>query len=1140
MRGIGKLRVWYLMLFGLITQTSLAQSLTGYPSIRNISAKEYNSFPQNFGAAQHPNGLMYFANTYNIVEYDGVNWRKIPENGRLLGLSILSSSSGQIYVGSMRELGVLRADSTHSLQFVSLAHQIPEELRSYTRVNYVCETKAGIFFITKKLIFHFVDNEFVQAIQSRGQFNGAQVFEDQLYLIDSHKGLVRITDNQALPIAGGEQLKKAKLFNIYRNSDDQIELLTSKGSFIQSTLENTQKPFQKSDNQSLNSLLSNNKISNVISLQDGNLAIATFDKGIIIYKVNGQTYELNKANGLCNNTVFNLFLSKEKLLWAMTGEGLSIINYHSPLRFLDERSGFVGRGYVSTSHQNNIYVSTSIGTYKLNNNQEFQQIPQVNPAFFLEEIDGKLYAGTRKDVVLINPNGTSKQIYDQKVWVIRKLTHYPNKVIAGGDDGLMIFNQTPHGLEFSHKVKNFHAHSRWIHEDDEGNIWVGFQAKHVSKLRFNKQMTEIIDQHTYNNKEGLPNQKNYIVYKLKTDENKHKIVVTAEDGIYVYLPEKDRFVLDQSFELLNGDGFVHPILQGADGRIYWQKNGEKGILFPNNTGNYTLYKRPFIELKDNWVEWMQELDENRLIFNTGAGLVIYDRLKDKKQETPELKLKLRQLFVKDSLIYNGATSTQILGELQIPHESNTIRFDFAAQTFMNSEYTQYRFQLIGFDEAWSDWTTKTEKEYTNLSEGKYTFWVMAKNYAGDESEVISYTFRVLPPWYLTRLAFLGYIALGIGFMWLMLWLNSIRMIHQRRKLERIIREHTEEIRQQKEELEVQSEEIMGQAEHLQMANEQLIKLDQFKQHMTSMIVHDLKNPLGAIISISPEGSRINAEARQMLTLVSDILDVNKFENTEVPLNLNNYTLCEIGRAAMSHVDLLIAEKQIKLDVQVTQNQWVKVDAELMERVFVNLFTNAIKYTPNHGTITLTSTTIDDQWIRFEIQDNGQGIPEERLPYIFDLYGQVDAKNSGSTRSTGLGLTFCKMVIEAHGGKIEVASVFGEGTSFFLTIPKGKKRSDNEEGVCLERIPTPKYLPIDLTERDFEIIQPSLAKLQALKVYQASAIRKALRDIDSEQVTIIDWKEAVLKAAIAGNTESYLELINLKKDENFEIDTSGFN
>ncbi|MGB0521501.1 MAG: ATP-binding protein [Flammeovirgaceae bacterium] len=1127
------------MFLGLVIQTSFAQHITGLPPIRNISAKEYNSFPQNFGATQHPNGLMYIANTYNIVEYDGVNWRKIPEEGRLLSRSIMSNNSGEIYVGSIKNFGRLQADSTHNFQFVSLAHHIPENLRNYTYVNYIYETQDGIYFIANEIIFQFVNNEFIRAIKPQGQFNGAQIWNDHIYLIDTAQGLVQIVGGQLQALSGSSVLKEAHIFSIFSNANNQLELITSKGSFIQQKLSDGKYTYQLAQRSKLNQTLTAHTVSAVIPLHDGSLAIGTSDAGVIIFKASGQSYQLDKRNGLCNNNVLNLFLSKENLLWAMTGEGLALINYHTPLRFIDDRLGYEGRNYVATTYRNTLYTSGSTGTYKLENDQTFTRIPNTHPAFFLEEIDGKLYTATRKNIALIHPNGSVKQIYNGKAWVIRKLTHYPNKAIAGIDDGLLVFNQTPNGLQFSHKIDGFHDHSRWVHEDDEGNIWVAFQSRHVSKIRLNQEMTEITEQRVYTHQEGLPKQKNYIVYKLKTTDEKHKIVVTTEEGIYEYQADADHFVVDHSFDSINGKGFVHPISQGADGRIYWQKNGEKGILYPTKQGIYTLYKRPFLGLKDQWVEWMHEIDENRVLLSVGTGLVMYDRQLD-QQEKQEVELKFRQFFVKESLVYNGATSHQTLGSLQIPYDKNTVRFGFAAQSFQQADQTQYRYQLIGFDETWSAWTTKTEKEYTNLSEGKYTFCVMAKNHFGDESKVISYTFQVLPPWYLTRLAFLVYIALGIGFMWLILWLNSIRMIHQKQKLERIIRAHTEEIRQQKEELEVQSEEIMGQAEHLQMANEQLIKLDKFKQHMTSMIVHDLKNPLGAIISISPEGSRINAEAKQMLTLVSNILDVNKFENTEVQLNLNNYTLCEIGRAAMTQVDLLIAEKQIKLDVQVPQNQWVHADAELMARVMVNLFTNAIKYTPNNGTITLTSSVVNDQWIRFGIHDNGQGIPAERLPYIFDLYGQIDAKNSGTTRSTGLGLTFCKMVIEAHGGQIDVESVLHEGSSFYFTIPTGSPRTNDEQGTCLERIPTPKYLPIELTEKDFDIIEPFLARLRALKVYQASAIRKTLREIESEHVTIVDWKEAVLKAAITGNTESYLELVNLKKDKKLELGTPNLN
>ena len=241
-------------------------------------------------------------------------------------------------------------------------------------------------------------------------------------------------------------------------------------------------------------------------------------------------------------------------------------------------------------------------------------------------------------------------------------------------------------------------------------------------------------------------------------------------------------------------------------------------------------------------------------------------------------------------------------------------------------------------------------------------------------------------------------------------------------------------------------EINKQSEELKSSNAKLLELDQFKESMTGMIVHDLKNPLNAIIGISSmndedEGMRmIHTAGHQMLNLVMNILDVQKFENAEIKLNLSKINLLHTAEAAVAQIKLLVEQKKQKLNNLIHNSFFVEIDNELITRVFVNIFTNAIKYTPNGGKIEILAKLIESddknaqKYLQVDITDSGQGIPKDKLNTVFEKFGQVEAKKSGNVRSTGLGLTFCKMVVEAHGGKIWVESEMGTGSTFSFTLP----------------------------------------------------------------------------------------------------------
>lgn len=249
----------------------------------------------------------------------------------------------------------------------------------------------------------------------------------------------------------------------------------------------------------------------------------------------------------------------------------------------------------------------------------------------------------------------------------------------------------------------------------------------------------------------------------------------------------------------------------------------------------------------------------------------------------------------------------------------------------------------------------------------------------------------------------------------------------------------------------------------------------------------------------------------------------------MPLNIDSHKFFNIGKAAIKQVDLLLEEKHINLEIQSIEDNWIMVDAELIERVMVNFLTNAIKYTPNNGTITLTSKEINQKWIRFSIKDTGQGIPAEKLPNIFDLYNQVDAKRSGKIRSTGIGLAFCKMVVDAHEGDINVESSLNEGTTFHVILAKGEPKAQNGKQVS-PSVLAHRRKQFELNDEHKSLLEPISLELQQLKIYQASAIRKIINNLDSEQDIIKNWKKAVLKAAMTSNAERYKQLIHLEKQE----------
>jgi hypothetical protein len=166
---------------------------------------------------------------------------------------------------------------------------------------------------------------------------------------------------------------------------------------------------------------------------------------------------------------------------------------------------------------------------------------------------------------------------------------------------------------------------------------------------------------------------------------------------------------------------------------------------------------------------------------------------------------IRRVSSRDSSIYNGNELTdkdfRHINGIEIPFLKNSIVIDFAATSFEDSERNLYSYRLVGADTTWSNWIKDTKKEYTNLSEGDYIFQVRSKNQYNALGNVASYSFTILPPWYRTWWAFLGYILIFLSTIYLLVHLRTKQFRMRSRILENIVLERTREIQEQKNNIE---------------------------------------------------------------------------------------------------------------------------------------------------------------------------------------------------------------------------------------------------------------------------------------------------------------------------------------------------
>ncbi len=324
-------------------------------------------------------------------------------------------------------------------------------------------------------------------------------------------------------------------------------------------------------------------------------------------------------------------------------------------------------------------------------------------------------------------------------------------------------------------------------------------------------------------------------------------------------------------------------------------------------------------------------------------------------------------------------------------------------------------------------------------------------------------------------------------------------------------------------LSAQKEEIASQAEQLRSANKKLVELDQFKQGMTSMIVHDLKNPLNTILNVSGKDPVIEIErsrhaAGQMLNMVLNILDVNKYENSVMTIRKTEFSVFNKVQKAINQISFLAHQKNIFIENNIDTSRGVLGEPEVIVRVFVNLLSNAVKYTPVNGKIEISSQ-IDEkkEQVILSVKDTGQGISKEYHEKVFEKFTQVEATSSEGVHSTGLGLTFCRMAVEAHDGKIWIDHNYTGGACVSFSLPT----KDVQENILSEQTDL-HTIPLNMHEK--AILRKYLPQLEKYELFEISAFRKLFREIESESNMSWEWLQQVKKAVDYGNEELFKKLI----------------
>ncbi|MFO7936052.1 MAG: transporter substrate-binding domain-containing protein [Kiritimatiellia bacterium] len=246
------------------------------------------------------------------------------------------------------------------------------------------------------------------------------------------------------------------------------------------------------------------------------------------------------------------------------------------------------------------------------------------------------------------------------------------------------------------------------------------------------------------------------------------------------------------------------------------------------------------------------------------------------------------------------------------------------------------------------------------------------------------------------------------------------------------------------------ESLIQSEKALQKSYSELRKMGKLKENLTHMVVHDIRSPLASISAslellsddIPENGNKdennkfllmAKINAQKIADMAQDLLDISRLEEGCMPLNKTEFDIKELAQTAAQNLESQTYLENIELKVSGKETV-CNADANIIQRVLINLISNAIAVTPQNGSVKIQVNENED-YVSVEVNDSGPGIPEELRKNLFDKFASISNKKREGTSSVGLGLTFCKMAVEAHNGHIEVESTIGSGSSFRFYLPK---------------------------------------------------------------------------------------------------------
>lgn len=762
---------------------------------------------------------------------------------------------------------------------------------------------------------------------------------------------------------------------------------------------------------------SNASITNFYQDKDGDIWVSSRGHGVVRLTPGGPRF-YNRETGLPSNSVYSVLQDTERGFWFATyGGGLSRLRNENFFNYVAQ-DGFRDPNVYSIcqDRNGNYWFGTNDAGASVLKNGEFiaystaDGLAHDKVMTLLARENGEIWFGTLLGLSIYN-NGTFRSYFKED-----GLPH--NMIIdllqaANGDIWIATYRGVGRYREGRFSLMQGESPNgepvdqirfNCIMQRRNGEIWFGSDAgifrlegDSLQSIRMPEGWQDPFVQHLHED----PNERVWIA----TDDG----LLRLWNGEYRLFTKADGLATNQCKSLASDQqgtlwiGTIRGVhrFDGTNFSVYTAKDGlaslemNRGAVFLDQTGN--------------------------LLFGTNRGVTLFNdsaRIEPNMSEPP--------IYITGVKVNNQAVNHR--QNLLLDNNENNLEFTYAGVSFTAPEETLYQVKLEGYDDNWQLRRSR-EVQYTSLEAGAYNFKVRARNSDGVwSSSPAGFQFRIIPPvwqrgWFL--------LVIVLAFIGITVLMTTARIRRERLKAEAA----------------------------------SAIAASQAKSAFLANMSHELRTPLNAIIGYSelleedfrenghtiyePDMAKIQFAAKQLLSLVNNVLDLSKVEAGKMAVFVESFNTTELLESVRITAEPMVVRRGNTMTLKVGEGAEVCVaDKAKLRQILLNLVGNAAKFTED-GTISVEAALDRGErgrdWFRFMVRDTGIGMTKEQMEKLFSEYIQAEISIAGKYGGTGLGLVLCRRFAQMLGGRISVDSELQKGSTFTVTIPADLREGRYREG-----------------------------------------------------------------------------------------------